>query len=140
MTVPPPERLPKVLRQTRVVLYVQSLLSILGGVLLVAAVSSLGDGADTTALLLLGVASILFALPLLVCAIKLRDRLPWVRTTALVFEWITVASGALGLLMSLVQGAVPTGILSLVLGVLVLQSLMKAEVREWFAGRASLPG
>ncbi|QFU89081.1 hypothetical protein [Amycolatopsis sp. YIM 10] len=139
MTVQPPKRLPKVLRQTRVVLYVQSLLSIIGGLIIVAMVVSLDAGDDLTAPLLLGLASILFALPLLVCAVKLHERLPWVRTTALVFEWITVASGALGLLMTLAQGAVPTGILSLVLGALVLQSLMKAEVREWFAGRAALP-
>lgn len=137
MTVQPPKRLPKVLRQTRIVLYVQSLLSILGGVLIVALVVSFDDD-ELTAPLLLGLASILFALPLLVCAIKLHERLPWVRTTALVFEWITVASGAIGLLMTLAQGAVPTGILSLVLGVLVLQSLMKAEVRAWFEGRAEL--
>ncbi|MDI5974882.1 hypothetical protein [Amycolatopsis magusensis] len=142
MTVQPNQhqRLPKALRQTRIVLYVQSLLSIVIGFFITLLVLSLDNGSDDlTAPLLLGVAAIVLALPLLICAIKLHQRLPWVRTLALVFEWITVASGALGLLMTLAQGGVPSGILQLVLGIVVLQSLMKAEVREWFAGRATLP-
>lgn len=129
--------LPKILRPTRIVLFVQAVLSILAGVFIMALVSSFDmddeDGAGT--LIVIAVIGIVLGAILFACAVLMSRRQPGVRTTIIVVEGLNVVSGLIGLIYGITAGAVqPTVVVPIVLSLLVMRPLLRQDVREWYAG------
>ncbi|WP_189212033.1 MULTISPECIES: hypothetical protein [Actinokineospora] len=129
------EKLPKALRPTRVLMYVQGGLGILGNLLILVLLAAVDDeGAGL--LIALTVVGVVLAAVILVAAAMMHRRPPWVRPTVLTVEAIVVANGVINLIAGLSAGAFsPMMLLPLVFGVLVIQALTRQEARDWFAGQ-----
>ncbi len=128
----------KRLRTVRVTMIAQAVLGMAGGVLVLYLLGLSEDGGDTTgygALRALTVLSTALSGLLLVCAVRLLRRLPWVRVTTLVIEGITVVSGLVGLVSAVSGGQVgPMTVVPIALGAAVIVPLLSRDVSEWFAG------
>lgn len=136
-----PARVPKVLRPTRIILFVQAVLSIVAGVFLIALIStfeaSTGDGAGGW--IVMAVIAIALGVIVLACAVLMPRRQPWIRPTILVIEILNAISALLGLLIGFATGGfTPALIVPLAFSILVIQALTKAEVRAWFDGADTL--
>lgn len=133
----------KWLRLVRFMMFFQAVLGIAGAAFLLYLLGlSEGNGDDTTGygpLRAVSVVSVLLAVLLLVCAVKLPRRLPWVRTTTLAVEGVVVAGGLVNLLLSLSSGLVePIAIAPIALGIGVIKPLLSREMSDWFAGRGGV--
>lgn len=125
---------PKALRTARIVMFVQSLFSIVVGFALLSllATSDVDDG-DGLALILGG--SLVLSVVLLGCAATLTRRWRGVWTTVVVIESLNAASALFGEISLLVAGGepAPAGVLPIIVSMLVLRGLLQPEVRAWFA-------
>ncbi|MCI2417901.1 hypothetical protein MOQ72_10740 [Saccharopolyspora sp. K220] len=133
MTSPQPAQLaPKIVNIVRIVMFVQAALGLVAGafvlLLLLTAGNNSADGTNAV-IGVFTVLSIVAAVVLLVCAVKLPSRLPWVRVTTIVIEAITAVDGVITLVFALN----PLAVLRVVCGVLVIQALLRRDVRAWFA-------
>lgn len=137
-TPAPPVPVEERLRSVRITMIFQAVLGIAGGGFLLYLLGLSEANRDDTAgygsLRALSVVSMVLAALVLVCAVQLLRRLPWVRVTTLVLESITVLSGLVGLVSSLSSGSPgPMTIVSVALGAAVIVPLRRRDVREWFA-------
>ncbi|WP_236796593.1 hypothetical protein [Amycolatopsis sp. GM8] len=129
---------PKALRSATFALYGQSLLGIAGGVIILVLIGSVHmteeDGAGQ--LRFVAVVGLVIGVIQFVGAILLRRGLRWVRVTVLVIEFANVALGLEAIIQLSTAGESfqPTSVISLVLSFLVIQPLLRPEVRSWFAG------
>lgn len=131
--------MPKQLRIARVVIIIQAVLNLAFGVFALVMLTDVTDREwarnNVGMQVLLLVVSMLAMVLLLVSAARFAHREQWVRYTALAVEWIVVAGAVLNLLAGLAMGEfLPQALVPLAFAVVVLQSLLHAEVREWFAG------
>lgn len=120
-------------------MFVQSVLSIVVGVALLALLGS-ADVEDSGGLGLLLGGSLVLSVVLLGCAVTLPSGRRSVWLTTLVIEGINIASFLVGLVFLLVDGdsPPPAGALPFVLTALVVGPLVRPEVRAWFAGERTL--
>ncbi|MGP4016516.1 hypothetical protein [Saccharopolyspora sp. 5N708] len=132
MTSPQPAELaPKIVKPIRIVMFVQAVLGLVAAVfvlLLMLSDDSAFEGGNTVIGVFM-VLSIVAAAALLFCAIMLPSRQPWIRVTVIVIEAITTIDG----LVTLVFAMNPLAALRVVFGVLVIQALLRQDVRAWFA-------
>lgn len=102
---------------------------VLGGMLLYFAAEEAEHGREAPTLqYVLAVVSLVVGLIAIGCAVALVRRAEWARPVLTVLEGLTIVSG----LATLVQGA-PQGVMGIVLSVLVIVQLFRAEVTEWLA-------
>lgn len=138
----PPDQLQRILRYTRMTMFVQAILGVATGVFMLVLLGTAADG-DTGGLALIGVltaVSILLAAALLTCAVVLPRRPPWVRGAIMVIEWIFVLGGVINLIVGLSSGTIqPLAFLPIILGFAVIQPLVRPDVKAWFAGEPTLP-
>lgn len=108
------------------ILFMQIILNVFGGTVLLYAISGRpGDG------LLYFVVwfSLLASAVLAVSALFLVLRNPWARYPVIGIEALSMASG----LVALVTSGAPTGITNVALGFAVIAMLCRPEVRDWLA-------
>jgi hypothetical protein len=108
------------------ILFVQIILNVFGGTVLLYAISGLPDSA-----LLYFVVwfSLLASVVLAVSALFLVLRNSWARYPVIGVEALTMASGV----AALVTSGAPTGITNIALGFAVISMLYQPQVRGWFA-------
>lgn len=124
------EEFPKALKPTRIVLFVQSLLGIVGALLLLVLVGSAPESADGSGLVIaLSLFSLVLAGALLFCAVQLPNRPTWLRATVIAIEAITCIDGVITLFYAMN----PLAVLRVVFALLVVQALLRKDVRDWFA-------
>ncbi|WP_206797812.1 hypothetical protein [Amycolatopsis sp. MtRt-6] len=131
---------PKALRTVRILMFVQSVLGIIVGAVLLSVVASSDVDDDTGFALSLGGGLVLAAI-LFVCALLLPLRLAWVRGTAIAVECVNAASALVGAIVLLASDATPTpaAAMPIILSALVLRPLLQPEVRAWYADRTPWP-
>ncbi|KDN21900.1 hypothetical protein [Amycolatopsis rifamycinica] len=131
---------PKALRTARILMFVQSVLGIAVGTVLLSVVASSAAGDDAGFELTLA-AGVVLAAVLFVCAVLLPLRLAWVRGVAIAVEGINAASALVGVIIALASDSAPTptAAMPFILSALVLRPLLQPEVRAWFADRAPWP-
>lgn len=134
---------PKALRSAIFALYAQSLLSMAGGVAILVLIGSLDmseeDGAGQLGFA--AVVGIALGAVLLAGAILLPRRQSWVRTTVLVVESANLVLTLVTVIALLAAGGSfqPAVIAPIMLSFLVIQPLVRPEVRAWFADAPALP-
>ncbi|MGY1502697.1 hypothetical protein ACW4TU_39995 [Streptomyces sp. QTS52] len=124
-------QLPKNVRLALVGVWVQAVLNLAAGALLLAVVNDAADhGQDEGAGLLrfLAVLSLLIAGALLLCGVFADRRLNGIRVTVIVIEALSLLSGVLGLL----QGAGVSVLPGIAFALLVLRGFSTVEARNWF--------
>jgi hypothetical protein len=108
------------------ILFVQIILNVFGGTVLLYAIS----GRPGSGLLYFVVwFSLLASAVLAVSALFLVLRNPWARYPVIGIEALSMASG----LVALVTSGAPTGITNVALGFAVIAMLCRPEVRDWLA-------
>jgi hypothetical protein len=123
--------MPKSVRLALVGAWVQAVLNLAAGFLLLALVNDAADhGQDEGAGLLrfLAVLSLLIAGVLLLCGVFAGKRSNGIRVTVIVIEALSLLTGVLGLF----QGAGVSGLPSIVFALAVLRGFSSAEARNWF--------
>lgn len=130
---------PKALRTARILMFVQSVLGLFVGTLLLAAVTS--STVDDTGFALSLAVSVVLAAILFVCAVLLPRRQAWVRGTAIAVESVNAASALIGAIVLLASDTTPApaAAMPFILSALVLKPLLQPEVRAWYADRAPWP-
>lgn len=124
-------------------MFIQAGLGIAGGLLilliLVAQAVDGFDDNDTALLVTLALLSLAMATALLVCAIILPRRPPWVRGAILAIELVIVVNGVVNLIYGLLNGEVqPLAILPIIFGMLVIWPLGRFDVKAWFDGKPTM--
>ncbi|MDQ1045302.1 hypothetical protein [Streptomyces sp. V4I2] len=123
-------QMPKSVRLALVGVWVQAVLNLAAGFLLLALVNDAADhGQDEGAGLLrfLAVLSLLIAGALLLCGVFAGKRSNWIRVTVIVIEALSLLSGVVGLL----QGGVSV-LLGIAFALVVLRGFSTMEARNWF--------
>ncbi|MCX4761765.1 hypothetical protein OG562_12420 [Streptomyces sp. NBC_01275] len=123
-------QMPKNVRLATVGVWVQAVLNLAAGALLLAVVNDAADhGQDEGAGLLrfVAVLSLLIAGALLLCGVFAGQRSNGIRVTVIVIEALSLLSGVLGLL----QGGVSV-LPGIALALVVLRGFSSAEARNWF--------
>ncbi|WP_234478056.1 hypothetical protein [Streptomyces sp. MBT65] len=124
-------QMPKNVRLALVGVWVQAVLNVVAGFLLLAVVSDAVDhGQDegTGLLRFVAVLSLLIAGVLLLCGVFARTRSNGIRVTVIVIEALSLLSSVVGLLEGGGVGVVP----GIVLPLVVLRGAASAEARNWF--------
>ncbi|MFF0015344.1 hypothetical protein [Streptomyces sp. NPDC005374] len=124
-------QMPKSVRLALVGVWVQAVLNLAAGALLLAVVNDAVDhGRDEAAGLLrfLAVLSLLVAGVLLLCGVFAGKRSNGIRVTVIVIEALSLLTGVVGLF----QGAGVSGLPSIVFALAVLRGFNSAEARNWF--------
>jgi hypothetical protein len=123
-------QMPKSVRLALVGVWVQAVLNLAAGFLLLALVNDAADhGQDEGAGLLrfLAVLSLLIAGALLLCGVLAGKRSNGIRVTVIVIEALSLLSGVLGLL----QGSVSV-LPGIAFALVVLRGFSTVEARNWF--------
>ncbi|MFF7946353.1 hypothetical protein [Streptomyces griseorubiginosus] len=124
-------QMPKNVRLALVGVWVQAVLNLAAGFLLLAVVNDAVDhGQDEGAGLLrfVAVLSLLIAGALLLCGVLAGKRSNGIRVTVIVIEALGLLSGVLGLFQGGGVGVVP----GIVFAFVVLRGFSSAEARNWF--------
>lgn len=124
---------PGALRAARVILYVQGGATLLALVGIAVEIKSRFDhGQEVLGInYVFGLVSIVCAVVAVVCAATIVQRRRfWVRPTAMALEVITILYG----IINIAQGAF-AGLGEIVVGIVVIVLLGRADVREWIDGR-----
>ncbi|WP_405767701.1 hypothetical protein [Streptomyces sp. NBC_01538] len=124
-------RMPRNVRLAVVGVWVQAVLNLAAGFLLLAVVNDAVDhGQDegAGALRFVAVLSLLIAGALLLCGLFAGGRSNGIRVTVIVIEALSLTSGALGLL----QGGGVSVLPGIVFSLAVLRGFSSAEARNWF--------
>lgn len=124
-------QMPKNVRLAVVGIWVQGVLNLAAGALLLAVVNDAADhGQDEGAGLLrfVAVLSLLIAGALILCGALAGKRSNGVRVTVIVIEALSLLSGLLGLF----QGGGVSVLPGIVFALVVLRSFSSAEARTWF--------
>lgn len=120
---------PRFLWNAIIALYFQVVTNAGGGVLFLYLAGVEADhGRDAPEMVLFGYGSIVIAVVLLVGVVLVTRGVGWARVPIAIVEAIGVLSG----LITLFTG-VYTGVVGLVLSVLVITTLFRREVSDWFA-------
>ncbi len=122
--------MPKSVRLATVGVWVQAVLNLAAGALLLAVVSDAVDhGQDEGVGLIrfVAVLSLLIAAALLLCGVLVGKRSNAIRVTVVVVEAVSLVGGVLGLL----QGGV-SALPGIVFALAVLRGFTSAEARNWF--------
>ncbi|MFD8495312.1 hypothetical protein [Amycolatopsis sp. NPDC059657] len=122
--------MPRPLKNVRILLWFQAISNILAGVLVtMVALNALDHGDEDAALpLVIGIISLIIAVVLAVCAVMISRHAPWVRTTIMTLEGITLVAGVIGL----VSGGAITLLIGIGIAIGILFSLSNPAVKEWF--------
>lgn len=130
-----PARRPGGLTAALVVLWFQVVTNLAGGILfLVLASVEAEHGRDGTLVAVGGVISILAAPVLAVGAVGLARRRLRARTPVLVVEILVVVNGALTVVLALLDGLPPSGVIGIVLALLVIQGVYSPQATAWLRG------
>ncbi|MGW3101235.1 hypothetical protein [Streptomyces sp. NPDC001100] len=124
-------QMPRNVRLALVGVWVQAVLNLAAGFLLLAVVSDAVDhGQDEGAGLLrfVAVLSLLIAGALLLCGVFAGKRSNGIRVTVIVIEALSLLSGVLGLFQGGGVGVLP----SIAFALVVLRGFSSAEARNWF--------
>ncbi|MEU1513260.1 hypothetical protein ABZ490_14040 [Streptomyces sp. NPDC005811] len=124
--------MPRNVRLALVGVWVQAVLNLAAGAVLLAVVSDAADhGRDEGVGLLrfVAVLSLLIAGALLLCGVLAGKRLNGIRVTVIVIEALGLLIGVLGLL----QGGGVSVLPGIALALVVLRGFSSAEARNWFA-------
>ncbi|WP_234441239.1 MULTISPECIES: hypothetical protein [Streptomyces] len=124
-------QMPKNVRLALVGVWVQAVLNLAAGALLLAVVNDAADhGQDEGAGLLrfVAVLSLLIAGALLLCGVLAGKRSNGIRVTVIVIEALSLLSGVLGL----VQGGGVSVLPGIAFAIAVLRGFSSAEARNWF--------
>ncbi|SDY39178.1 hypothetical protein SAMN05421504_105405 [Amycolatopsis xylanica] len=122
--------MPRPLKNVRILLWFQAISNILAGFLVIMlALNALDHGDEDGALpLVIGIISLIIAVVLAVCAVMISGHAPWVRTTIMTLEGITLVAGVIGL----VSGGAVTLLIGIGIAIGILFSLSNPAVKEWF--------
>jgi hypothetical protein len=121
--------LPKPLRTALVLIVLQAVLNVLGGLLLLVSASDEADhGGDSAGTLaLLGWVSVIVALLLAGSAAATPGRRAWVRTTVIGVEALSV----LGSVVSLFSGAY-TAVIGIAIAAFIIRAYLSEDAKRWF--------
>ncbi|GAA4888975.1 hypothetical protein ACFPM3_18870 [Streptomyces coeruleoprunus] len=127
------EPMPSKLKAALVGVWLQGVLNLAGGVLLLALVNDeVQHGRDEGLgfVRLMAFLSFVVAVALIACALLTPRRAGWVRPTVITLEVITVVSA----LFTLFSGGAASALVGLALAIGVLSAFASAEGKRWFAG------
>lgn len=131
MTTHPPTKRPRGLWTAIIILYVQTVFNVGGGVLVLAlAAEETAHDREAPELYLFGWVSVVIGIVLVVGAILLTRGVSWARFPVAAVELLGVVSGVIA-----VASGIITNVVNIALCVLVLVNLFSYEVRAWFAPR-----
>jgi len=128
--------LPMYLWLVLAILFVQIILNVFGGAVLLYALGSARGLPDTRLLYFVVWFSLLASVVLAVSMLFLVLRNPWARYPIVGVEALSMVSG----LVSLLTAGAPAGIANIALGFAVIAMLGRPEVREWLADVRTPPG
>jgi len=128
--------LPMYLWLVLAILFVQIILNVFGGAVLLYAISADPAMPESGLLYFVVWFSLLASAVLAVSMLFLMLRNPWARYPIIGVEVLSMLSG----LISLVTSGTPTGIANIALGFAVISMLARLEVREWLADVRTPPG
>ncbi|MGJ5828245.1 hypothetical protein [Streptomyces ossamyceticus] len=124
-------KMPKSVRLATVGVWVQAVLNLAAGALLLAVVSDAvehGQDEGVGLIRFVAVLSLLIAAALLLCGVLVGRRSNAIRVTVVVVEAVSLVGGVLGLL----QGGGVSALPGIVFALAVLRGFGSAEARNWF--------
>lgn len=139
-TSSPSGRRPRGLTVALVILWLQVLTNLGGGILFVVLARTEAEHGRDATLIGLGAALSLLAAPVLAAgAIGVARRAAWARTPVVVVEILVILNGVVTVIVAFRDGLPPSGFLGIVLAFLVLQGIYSAETTAWLTGHAPEP-
>ncbi|MEU4387841.1 hypothetical protein [Promicromonospora sp. NPDC023805] len=125
---PTPGKRPVNLTVAIVILWIQAVTNLGFGLVLLA---EFGQGPGAGLFAAAGLVSVLAAPVFVVGAVGLTGRKVWVRVPVIVVEGLTILSGLVTVVLTVLAGGAPTAIVGTALAIVVLQGCFSKESEAW---------